>query len=112
MDTKGEITSEDYAMFESASATSADSDKDDDDENVSGARDFDNILLHGDIESVIGKHYKDARLRMLVNRVNGEQMRKMVEACPTKFEPFYSKLILPIVELSNLGYNLFASGST
>ena len=105
LDTKGKISAEDYAIFESASTTNSNSDNDDDDENVSGPRDFDDILLPGDIESVIGKHYKDARLRMLVNPIVGEKMHKMVEACPIKFKPFYSKLILPIVELSNLGYN-------
>ena len=104
LDTKGKISAEDYAIFESASATNS-NDNDDGDENVSGPRDFDDILLPGDIESVIGKHYKDARLRMLINPVVGEKMRKMVEICPIKFKPFYSKLILPIVELSNLGYN-------
>ena len=104
LDTKSKITAEDYASFEPVAATSSNSDNVDD-ESASGPRDFDDILLLGDIESVIGKHYKDARLRMLVNPVVGEKMRQMVEVCPIKFKPFYSKLILPVIELSNLGYS-------
>ena len=90
-DTKNKVTGDDFELFESTN------------EATGGPEDFDDIIMPSDIRSAFGN--KEKRLRMLVNPTLGEKMGKTIELCAAKFRPFYSKLILPLIELSHLGYN-------
>ena len=96
-DTMDKVTSEDFELFESSESSKT--------SKSSGPKDIDEIIMPSETKSLIGRHYKGKRLQMLVHPIASEKMRKMIEVCAAKFRPFYSKLVLPLIELSNLDYN-------
>lgn len=100
-DTKENITEEDYKtndLLEKYGATFLD--------RGTKIEDFDDILLLSDINSAIGGLDETSRDTKIMVKVKTNMMLKsLVKTCQNKFRPYYEKLILPLVVLSNLGYN-------
>ena len=89
---EGKITEEDYSAIPSEKAKQGDEEFD-----------IDDLLLAEDTKKLLAGKRSD-KFAMLVNVEVGERFRKMVIACETKFKPFYSQLVVPIIKMSKLGY--------
>lgn len=77
-------------------------------EHVIGAPvDYDDLVLASDLnylkadENVGGKNKE----KLFIQSATGKLIRKIQAKCERRFKPIYDKLIMPLVELSNLGYN-------
>lgn len=96
-DVKGRLEARDYetiGFLEENHATLID----DSDKMIN---DFDDVVRIKDVEDDNGNN--DAK--MLIKMKTDLFLKTLQETCLNKFKPFYSKLILPLAELSNLGYN-------
>lgn len=65
--------------------------------------DFDDILLLSDLNQ--GLHSGAGELKLLIKVRTSSMMRALVDNCNRKFKPLYDKLIMPLIQLSNMGYN-------
>lgn len=101
IDTKEHIKEEDYAQIqflENYGATLLDFN-----EEIS---DFDDIVLLSDFMNAGGQQKQPGdQTRIIVKAKTNNMMRELVKNCDTKFKPFYDKLIMPLIHLSNMGYN-------
>lgn len=96
-DVKGRLETRDYetiGFLEENHATLID----DSDEMI---KDFDDVVRIKDVEDDDGNN----EAQMLIKMKTDSFVKTLQETCMNKFKPFYSKLILPLAELSNLGYN-------
>lgn len=93
-DTKGTITEMDYKLIEYLEQNGASFLNDDDQ-----ITDYDDVMLINDITDQVGGR------KLLIKAKTNEQLRRLLSACTKKFKPLYEKLIMPLIELSNLGYN-------
>lgn len=99
-DTKENITEEDYKttdMLEKYGATLLD--------RNTKVTDFDDILLLSDINSAIGMDESAKDTKIMIKVKTNLMLKNLVKTCRLKFRPYYEKLILPLIVLSNLGYN-------
>ena len=65
--------------------------------------DLEDVSLAENIQRLLaGKRME--KFVMLVNVEVAERLCKMTSTCETKFRPFHSQLIVPIIKLSKLGY--------
>lgn len=70
-------------------------------DNSGEMKDFDDIPRMKDFDDECGNN--DAQI--LIKMKTDIFVKTIQETCQNKFKPIYSKLILPVIELSNLGYN-------
>lgn len=97
-DLEGKIRGEDYDGFRLLDK--ADANLLDDSLPIS---DYDDVVLLSDFE-VLGTPTGQGNKLLIKVQTNGI-FNKLKKLCKNKFKPIYDKLIMPLVELSNLGYN-------
>jgi len=98
-DTKDKISSEDYeqiAYLERHGATLLGLDEE--------INDFDDIILLEDLVDSAQDSSSESS-RIIVKAKTSSLMKQFIQNCHLKFRPFYEKLIMPLIKLSNLGYN-------
>ena len=89
-DTSGKVTDEDYAPFEAAAKSRKEPVESND------------TLLANDIKALLEEDFKD--IAIMFSRGASAKIRDMMRVCRAKLEPFYSKLVVPLVKLAKLGY--------
>ena len=92
-DTSGKITDEDFAIIEAPIGG----------KSAEVATNLNEIVLAQDLKALAGK--LSGAMHVIVGSEASKRMREMIRVCIEKFEPFYSKLIVPLVELSKMGYD-------
>lgn len=106
-DTSERIKEQDYKsieMLERYGATLLDKDAE--------LEDFDDILLLEDMQALSGQQPSqqessedDAGSKLIIKTKTNDVLRDLIRTCKQKFKPIYDKLIMPLIKLSNLGYN-------
>lgn len=99
VDSKKYINDSDYETIEqldSMGAILVDKDAD--------ISDFDDIILLNDLARIV-EGVDHAPVKLMIKIKTTEVLRRLIQTCTTKFSPIYEKLILPLISLSNMGYN-------
>jgi hypothetical protein len=100
--TKGQITEDDYEEIKLLEKHDA---------NLVGIKsqvtDFDDILLLDDLNEVAGAEQgeDENEVGVIIKVKTNQVLGKLLRVCQRKFKPFYDRLIMPLIRLSNLGYN-------
>lgn len=83
------------------------------DKIMGGPRDYDDIMLISEMNKLAGGDDDDDEQdasandddKVFIQTATGKTIRRIQVACERRFRPFYERLVLPLVTLSNLGYN-------
>lgn len=67
--------------------------------------DFDDLILLDDLSTREDNEQPQAPTKLLVKVKTNNLIKNLVKTCRLKFKPYYDKLIVPLIKLSNLGYN-------
>lgn len=66
--------------------------------------DYDDIILPEDINRLLVKRNTPDD-KVYIQMATSRTVREIVFTCRRRFKPIYSRLILPLVSLSNIGFN-------
>lgn len=69
---------------------------------VNGPADYDDLLLAGDLIRLTESTESE---KIFIQTGSSHLLDRIRSICQKRFRPFYEKLILPVVTLSNIGYN-------
>lgn len=67
--------------------------------------DFDDIILLDDLKNSLVDGKQMAPSKLLLKVRTSEVINDLIRTCRNKFKPIYDKLIMPLIKLSNLGFN-------
>lgn len=70
--------------------------------------DYDDLILPKDIAGLFGdknKNKDDKDDKVFLQTATGHVVRKLQALCSRRFRPIYEQLILPLITLSNIGFN-------
>lgn len=73
--------------------------------SVGGPSDYDDIILATELKRMTSGDDSSSSEKIFIQTGTGDVIKKMQKVCERRFKPFYEKLILPLVALSNMGYN-------
>ena len=88
-DSRISVTQDELKTFDSIGSSSSSDSKD--------------VQLVEDIKKMGGKYYN--HFELLISTEASKKYRMRMLDCENKFKPFYSKLLVPLIKLSKLGYN-------
>lgn len=73
-------------------------------DSESEINDFDDLIVVEDLNRAAGLE-QQRETKLMIKVKTSEFLRKLIRTCNNKFKPIYDKLILPLIGLSNMGYN-------
>lgn len=74
-------------------------------QSSNGPADYDDLLLAGDLIRLTETRDSSSNEKIFIQTGASQLLNKIRSVCRRRFKPFYEKLIVPVVSLSNLGYN-------